>query len=858
MTSGKISDTTLMFENVVVKDSSSNTSKEFQDVSVEVVGKEIYIGSNYKVKWKHVLSLICKNDVDDPDEEEFQQNQNNDYERAGFELTCARDTKKKKKQHQFSPSEVDLEDTETGDTRTFFVRFPVPPNGHRFVGSFWASFRKGLERSYNKECAKRQKKKDRERARRQEELKQQQDSRRKSSYSRDRSSRTYSKRPYDFMRKNAANIANNAEIWSDDEVEATANEPAQESNPEIVPAEEANAKGDSDDDRDGEHDNEGESEENSPTRNSEKIEDSNSVGTIDEEHRPSKMNDGDEDIKLSSNGKYEEDEEEELNMNRSTAKASSSSQSLNKRRLKRMAKVLDDSDDEDDDIFQSDKMTMTTPRTTSQRVVTPAVMNPIGTKVSKHKVRVFLEDEDDVDNEMEEKDKGNDNVDEIDEENNKNNKKVSSFFQPRSKMKIMMSPPRKKRSQSPPRNKKSPTKTQPQSSDKESMSDNIETVAKGETLKSTNSFFAQRSKSSVKSLKSKMQPRGRSPTRSPKGNRTPTSTKKFLDNDDSDSDQTVTLETQPPPTSPFLTRSPALRAHTPKPKRMNFENVLSLKSNPKDGRLSIEEEDPIETFESSQSPSFLKRSATRSVDGRQSSSIKRRRLKLNGSRSALEALEFADTKVQRLHSPVLLPRPKEDVRVINDTGGERSPIKPLQLGPVVEMAAIEHPKKWRGFYNDGNSCYVNSSLQQIFSIPKFMQALSSHKEGHKLTATISNLYSKILGKNDGEENVINGTTISARPVKKVMDQLTNRFHGCQQRDAHEFLGEVIDQIHEELSPPSKGSGDENKSIDSNKEGKPVSPIGGERLEGNQIEPTDEYFRWNVQVCLKCKSCGYTR
>ena len=139
-----------------------------------------------------------------------------------------------------------------------------------------------------------------------------------------------------------------------------------------------------------------------------------------------------------------------------------------------------------------------------------------------------------------------------------------------------------------------------------------------------------------------------------------------------------------------------------------------------------------------------------------------------------------------------------------------------------------------------------------------MQALSSHKEGHKLTATISNLYSKILGKNDGEENVINGTTISARPVKKVMDQLTNQFHGCQQRDAHEFLGEVIDQIHEELSPPSKGSGDENKSIDSNKEGKPESPIGGERLEGNKIEPTDEYFRWNVQVCLKCKSCGYTR
>ena len=75
---------------------------------------------------------------------------------------------------------------------------------------------------------------------------------------------------------------------------------------------------------------------------------------------------------------------------------------------------------------------------------------------------------------------------------------------------------------------------------------------------------------------------------------------------------------------------------------------------------------------------------------------------------------------------------------------------------------------------------------------------------------------------------------SAKPFKRVVDKLTDRFHGFQQRDAHEFLGEVIDQIHEELSPPKA----EEPSC--------------------TAVPTDEFFRWNVQVCLKCNHCGYSR
>eukprot|EP00535_Pseudo-nitzschia_heimii_P009080 CAMPEP_0197192612 /NCGR_PEP_ID=MMETSP1423-20130617/25332_1 /TAXON_ID=476441 /ORGANISM="Pseudo-nitzschia heimii, Strain UNC1101" /LENGTH=229 /DNA_ID=CAMNT_0042645531 /DNA_START=81 /DNA_END=766 /DNA_ORIENTATION=- len=229
MAGGKNDEMTLMFEVVEVQDSHSNTIKEFRDVTIETTGKEIYIGSNYKVKWKHVSYLKIKNDVDEKEDDDIDidtdidtdtdigypkillEHRDSDFEKAGFTLVCSRDGKAKKKQSGNSFQRFDPEDAADEDLCTFRVNFPVPPIGHRSVGTFWEALCKILMGGYKKELTKRQKKKERERARREEELKQQRlESRRKSDSSRSRTSRTYSKRPYDFMRKNAANIAHNA------------------------------------------------------------------------------------------------------------------------------------------------------------------------------------------------------------------------------------------------------------------------------------------------------------------------------------------------------------------------------------------------------------------------------------------------------------------------------------------------------------------------------------------------------------------------------------------------------------------------------------------------------------------------
>ena len=85
---------------------------------------------------------------------------------------------------------------------------------------------------------------------------------------------------------------------------------------------------------------------------------------------------------------------------------------------------------------------------------------------------------------------------------------------------------------------------------------------------------------------------------------------------------------------------------------------------------------------------------------------------------------------------------------------------------------------------------------------------------------------------------------TANPVglKRVMDVLTDKFAGYEQRDAHEFLSDLVDFLHDELAAPP-------------------SAIAASSTAGTLtscVLSTDEYFHMNVRVCLKCESCGYSR
>lgn len=154
-----------------------------------------------------------------------------------------------------------------------------------------------------------------------------------------------------------------------------------------------------------------------------------------------------------------------------------------------------------------------------------------------------------------------------------------------------------------------------------------------------------------------------------------------------------------------------------------------------------------------------------------------------------------------------------------------------------------------GLKNLGNTCYINSSLQMLFSLPQFLERLCATYK--KLKSTLSN--------NDGIERMplchalltvasamkllpTFGISSDARiegaanpsSLKKEIDNLTDKFAGYEQRDAHEFLSSLIDMLHDELESTKSDCEDY------------IEP------------PTNEYFCLTVNVCLTCNSCEYSR
>ena len=114
---------------------------------------------------------------------------------------------------------------------------------------------------------------------------------------------------------------------------------------------------------------------------------------------------------------------------------------------------------------------------------------------------------------------------------------------------------------------------------------------------------------------------------------------------------------------------------------------------------------------------------------------------------------------------------------------------------------------------------------------------------------------------------------------------------CEQRDAHEFLSDLVDFLHDELtaskSTPPLPPREEKKVDDagvssihdrfSPNENRHPNKVDGKvgagkistikhcfpstttTMTGNHGDlPTDEYYHLNVRVCLKCDSCGYER
>lgn len=215
-----------------------------------------------------------------------------------------------------------------------------------------------------------------------------------------------------------------------------------------------------------------------------------------------------------------------------------------------------------------------------------------------------------------------------------------------------------------------------------------------------------------------------------------------------------------------------------------------------------------------------------------------------------------------------------------------------------------------GLRNLGNSCYINSSLQLLFSLPSFFDTLKKSNglfsEG-QLYKSLMELYDQVAP--PSQKGCM---TCSATSIKKIMDKLSPRFAGFQQHDAHEFISEFLDSLHEELKKKSKAvllekekkissllqtqqvqtkppppqaqavlpvvekvvslieDSPEREDVAKNAEEEDDGDVVIQKKTDDNMEknvkapvssivlPTDAYFCMKIKVCLTCDKCGYSR
>ena len=101
-----------------------------------------------------------------------------------------------------------------------------------------------------------------------------------------------------------------------------------------------------------------------------------------------------------------------------------------------------------------------------------------------------------------------------------------------------------------------------------------------------------------------------------------------------------------------------------------------------------------------------------------------------------------------------------------------------------------------GFINDGNNCYLNSSLQLLTRIKEMKYEIINYK-GNINSETITNgqlfiEFKKILENIENRKN-----PISPKRLKKVMGKIDERYFQNNQEDANEFISNFLDGLLDE-------------------------------------------------------------
>ncbi|KAK2089248.1 Ubiquitin carboxyl-terminal hydrolase 29 [Saguinus oedipus] len=199
------------------------------------------------------------------------------------------------------------------------------------------------------------------------------------------------------------------------------------------------------------------------------------------------------------------------------------------------------------------------------------------------------------------------------------------------------------------------------------------------------------------------------------------------------------------------------------------------------------------------------------------------------------------------------------IQILEAENGLTFPLEPEhgQDGPRYHEAQVppdspsEQPQQ--GFPNLGNTCYMNAILQSLFAIPSFADDLLTQDvpwEYIPFEALLMTL-TQLLALKDFCSTEIKKELLGN--VKKVISAVAEIFSGNMQNDAHEFLGQCLDQLKEDMEnlnailKTGKDRGNENSS--------PQLHVGNAATKVF-LCPVVANFEFELQLSIICKACGH--